>query len=92
MSKYVIVSASHRPNSESGRIARHMNDHYFEGKADLIDLYEVDLPMWNGEREASASVTAVQTMLDAADGIVVVAPEWHGMAPAGLKNLFLWCN
>jgi NAD(P)H-dependent FMN reductase len=27
--------------------------------------------------------------LKSCDGFVVIAPEWHGMAPAGLKNFFL---
>ncbi len=30
--------------------------------------------------------------LQAADGFVVVSPEWHGMVPAGLKNFFLYCS
>ncbi len=31
-------------------------------------------------------------MLQASDAFVVIAPEWHGQVPAGLKNFFLLCT
>ncbi|WP_369982681.1 NADPH-dependent FMN reductase [Thalassolituus sp.] len=92
MSQYVIVSASHRSGSESLRLSEELNQRYFGGTADVIDLFSADLPVWNGERAPTAAVTSVQETLEKADGLVFVVPEWHGMAPAGLKNLFLWCN
>jgi multimeric flavodoxin WrbA len=32
---------------------------------------------------------ALKSQLDACDGFIVIAPEWHGMVPAALKNFFL---
>ena len=32
---------------------------------------------------------ALKSELDACEGFVVIAPEWHGMVPAALKNFFL---
>lgn len=92
MSHFAIISSSHRPGAQSLRIANVLNEQHFSGQADLIDLYAADLPLWNGERAATPAVEDIQQRLAAADGLVFVVPEWHGMAPAGLKNLLLWCN
>ena len=92
MSHFAIISSSHRPGAQSLRIANVLNEQHFAGSADVIDLYAADLPLWNGERAATPAVEDIQQRLAAADGLVFVVPEWHGMAPAGLKNLFLWCN
>ncbi|CCU73064.1 NADPH-dependent FMN reductase [Thalassolituus oleivorans] len=91
MSKIAIVSASHRADSQSLRIAHHLNDEHLNGEASIVDLNEADLPLWDGSA-ATATVVAVQNTLQQADGFIFVIPEWHGMAPAGLKNLLLWCN
>ena len=92
MSKFAIISSSHRPESQSFRIAEHLNTAYFSGEADVIDLFSADLPIWNGVTEPTPALQDIQSKLAAADGFVFVVPEWHGMAPAGLKNLFLWCG
>lgn len=92
MNKFVIVSASHRAGSESRRISEELNARYFDGTAEIVDLYALDLPLWNGEHPITPDIQQMQDTLAAADGFVFVVPEWHGMAPAGVKNLFLWCN
>ena len=92
MSRYAIISASHRSGAQSLRLANELNSRDFDGDADVIDLFTADLPLWNGERDANDSVKSVQETIASADGLVFVVPEWHGMAPAGLKNLFLWCG
>ena len=92
MPQYAIISTSHRAGAESLRLSEELDSRFFDGNADIIDLFAADLPLWNGERQANDSVLDVQARISAADGLVFVVPEWHGMAPAGLKNLFLWCN
>ena len=92
MANYAIISASHRDGAQSLRLAQELNTRFFDGGADVIDLFKADLPLWNGEREANEQVKEVQNKITQADGLVFVVPEWHGMAPAGLKNLFLWCS
>lgn len=92
MSKFVIVSASHRGGSESRRLSDELNKRFFDSSAEIVDLYNLDLPVWNGEHPVTDEIKAMQDTLAAADGFVFVVPEWHGMAPAGIKNLFLWCN
>ncbi|MBI1274279.1 MAG: NADPH-dependent oxidoreductase [Alphaproteobacteria bacterium] len=94
-----IVSGSHRPNGQSGRIAR-----WLQGKLGaigatgaVIDLAGNPLPLWDESVGDAGSALAAQwapyaETLRASDGFVIVSPEWHGMAPAGLKNFFLYCK
>ncbi|PLX41599.1 MAG: NADPH-dependent oxidoreductase [Hyphomicrobiales bacterium] len=96
MANIFIVSGSHRENSQSGRMAR-----YIEGKleglgasGDILDLGRTPLPLWREDfwddpRPEWAVWEPIAKRLQEADGLVVIAPEWHGMAPAALKNFFL---
>ncbi|MDK2779028.1 MAG: NAD(P)H-dependent oxidoreductase [Pseudomonadota bacterium] len=91
-----ILSASHRDGSQSLRIAEHLRTHFLAGQASLIDLNRDRLPLWDGQpadesgEETAATVARLRATLNRADAFVLVVPEWHGMAPAGLKNFFLW--
>ena len=95
-----ILVASHRADSQSHRIGDHLKSRFLEGQASMIDLNEDRLPMWdgsdpseqpdaNGESPAEV-VERVKKTAEKASSFVFVVPEWHGMAPAGLKNFFLW--
>jgi len=46
--------------------------------------------VWNGSGFGDERVKSLRETLRAADGFVFLIPEWHGMAPAAIKNLFLW--
>jgi NAD(P)H-dependent FMN reductase len=99
--KLAIISGSQRPGSQSARIGRVVQQALtaeFEGIETFFhDLGECPLPPCEEEyplppdREP-ALWTRISGQLKTSDGIVVVAPEWGGMAPASLKNFFLWCN
>jgi len=85
-----IISASHRSGSQSLRISEALRDRFLLGNADVVDLYDENLPMWDGGEEGGVAVAGLRERIGAADALVMVVPEWHGMAPAGLKNLLLW--
>jgi len=85
-----IVSAAHRRDSQSARIASVLKDKFLDGQADIIDLFEDSLPLWDGETAANEAVAKAQQTAADADAFIFVIPEWHGMAPAGLKNFLLW--
>ena len=34
-------------------------------------------------------LSPISNKLASSDAFIVISPEWHGMAPAGLKNFFL---
>ena len=98
MSHIVLISGSHRQNSQSSKIAAYAASNIKRLNAaittDIIDLAGNPLPLWDGEAGKADSATGkvwqpLAARLQKADGLVVISPEWSGMVPAGLKNLFL---
>jgi len=96
--KIGIICGSHRPQSQSGKIGRHIEQELLkQGLCEqtwLFNLADSPLPLWdegvwNGEEQWKSILDPISEELKACDGFVIVCPEWHGMAPAGLKNFFL---
>jgi NAD(P)H-dependent FMN reductase len=95
----VIVSGSHRVDSQSRRVAefiREMLDIRFGVAAHVIDLVDAAIPLWDeGVRSGGAvwakAWTPVARQLEAAEGLVLVVPEWAGMVPPVVKNFLLLC-
>lgn len=63
----------------------------------LLDLGRDPLPLWTDdfksrEPEVWDDWRPVSATLARSDGFVFVVPEWGGMAPAAVKNLFLLCD
>jgi len=97
--RLAIISGSHRKNSESDRVANfiatELNKNAVE--TDIISLAGNPLPLWDegvwsGGAEWKRVWAPVAQRLRVASGFVVVSPEWAGMVPPGLKNLFLLCG
>lgn len=96
--KIGIICGSHRSDSQSGKIARYIERELIDkGLCDETWLYDLggnplplwDESIWEGDAEWQKILTPLSDELKSCDGFVVVSPEWHGMAPAGLKNFFL---
>lgn len=94
--KITIISGSHRSNSQSYKVAQHINSVLqSDGVATyILDLSNNPLPLWdegvwNGEQKWLDLMTAIKEELASSDAFVVITPEYHGQVPAGLKNLFL---
>lgn len=100
--KYAIICGSHRHQSQSSKIA-----HYIEreirtttdAQADvyLFSLEGNPLPlwdqgMWDGGEHWDRLWKPVAAELQTADAFVIVAPEWSGSIPSGLRNFFLLCS
>ena len=101
MMKLAIVCGSQRPQSQSAKVGRFIEQMLvtrFSGvDGYVLDLGEQHLPYCEvehppPEEQEHPAWLAISRRLRACDGIVVVSPEWGGMAPAALKNFFLWCN
>ncbi|MDJ0806362.1 MAG: NAD(P)H-dependent oxidoreductase [Gammaproteobacteria bacterium] len=99
--KISIISGSHRQHSQSVKVARFMQRTLQEqGLCDetwLFDLADNPLPLWDegvweGDPAWQERLAPIRSQLSESDGLVVVSPEWHGQAPAGLKNFFLLCG
>ncbi len=96
--KITIISGSHRQNSQSTKIAKAMQSALDAlpqcDESYLFDLADNPLPLWdegiwNGDAKWQALLGPISEQLASSDAFIVIAPEWHGMAPAGLKNFFL---
>ncbi len=96
--KIGIICGSHRESSQSEKVARWIERALLdEGHCDETWLYSLannPLPLWDegiweGDPDWKARLAPLSEELNSCDGFVVVSPEWHGMAPAGLKNFFL---
>ncbi len=97
----VLISGSHRKASQSARVANYMAERLLSIETgtskDIIELTGNPLPLWEESAWHADSALIKQwepyaKRLRAADGLVVIAPEWHGMVPSGLKNFLLYCS
>ncbi|AYC33131.1 NADPH-dependent oxidoreductase [Pseudomonas cavernae] len=96
MLNFAIVAGSSRINSQSTKIARYLRQRLIElqhtsaAQSSLIDLGAGPLPLWPAEHSGPWSQYAEQ--LQAADAVIIIAPEWHGMAGPAIKNFFLYAG
>ena len=94
--KITIVSGSHRQHSQSEKVGRFVQK-TLQGQdveADLFSLANNPLPLWDesiwgGDEAWKQRLEPISAGLASSDGFVIIAPEWHGQVPAGLKNFFL---
>ena len=94
--KIGVITGSHRKDSQSGKVGRFLSaqlDSRDSVTSWVLDLGKSPLPLWdedlrNGGPQWSA-IPDIKAELDSSDGFIVIAPEWHGMVPAALKNFFL---
>ena len=99
--KYAINSGSHRLQSQSGKVARFIAARLpaLDSSAStyVLDLGQTPLPLWDesiwkGDPKILEVWNPVSAELASSDAAVVIAPEWSGMVPAALKNLFLFAS
>ncbi|HMO01392.1 MAG TPA: NAD(P)H-dependent oxidoreductase [Oligoflexia bacterium] len=99
--KISIISGSHRANSQSLKVSNYISSRAqvagFES-SQVISLSNNPLPLWDEEMWSENPNkwhqlwSPIAEKLKNSDAFAIVAPEWAGMAPAGLKNLFLLCD
>ena len=92
MLKIAILSGSSRPDSQSAKVAAYLQQQLQQHgqQACVLDLAATPLPLWPvGPAE---HWPAMQAQLADADALVVIAPEWHGMACPAVKNFFLYAS
>ena len=94
-----IISASHRKNSQSNRIAlileKLLQEKFKNIKIFNFDLFKLNLPMWSEEEiEENRKIffNEFSSKLLKSDGFIFVIPEYGGMATPISKNFFLHCN
>ena len=101
MIHFAIVSGSHRPEAESLKVSKFIEAWIRKEKkgarVSLLSLSGNPFPIWDESGWTDQPPWAAQwkpysDALKSADAVIIVSPEWAGMAPAGLKNFFLLCS
>lgn len=96
--RIAVVSGSHRRGSQSLKVARYMARTWLAASAGrsapLFDLAERVLPLWDEgvwdeEPRWRAAWGPIASELSTCDGLVLVTPEWGGMATPAMKNFLL---
>lgn len=96
MLNIALIAGSSRQQSQSAKVGRYLRLRLIElgltteQHSSLIDLGERGLPLWPGEDKGPWA--DYQQQLANADALVVIAPEWHGMACPAVKNFFLYAT
>ena len=96
MLNIAVVAGSSRHPSQSAKVARYLQQrlielgHCSQEQSSLIDLGADPLPLWPAEGASAWPV--FQQQLKAADALIVVAPEWNGMACPAIKNFFIYAS
>ena len=96
-----IISASHRPNSQSKRISGFLRNNLLNIDSELntfvLDLADSALPLWSPEKKDGNGIwgetwNSISGNLNKSDGFILVVPEYGGMASPTAKNIFLLCG
>ena len=94
--KIGIISGSHRSSSQSEKVANYMSGCLVDAgvKTWVYLLANNPLPLWDqsiweGNNAWTTRLEPLQKELGECDGFIIIAPEWHGQVPPGLKNFFL---
>ncbi len=96
--KISIISGSHRQNSQSIKVGKHIEKTLLESKLSdetyLFSLAGNPIPLWDesiweGNEEWKRILDPISDELKSSDGFVIISPEYHGQVPAALKNFFL---
>ncbi|GBL36122.1 NAD(P)H-dependent FMN reductase LOT6 [Filimonas sp.] len=94
MPQISILSSSIRTGRNSHRVALYFKE-LIESKqwasVDILDLKEYDFPLFDErlkyQTNPSAATLSIAEKIKAADGIIIVTPEYNGGYPAALKNV-----
>jgi NAD(P)H-dependent FMN reductase len=96
--KIAVINGSSRKQAQSFKVAAFIEKMLLDkGLSDSVyrfDLTDNPLPLWDesiwsGDEGWKDLLNPISEELSSSDGFVVIAPEWHGMVPSGLKNFFL---
>lgn len=91
--RIMIVAGSHSAESQSARFAEYLRERLAvlgicgSAAVRVHDLGCEPLPLWQSGAGYPHADAVAQ-----AEGIVLVSPEWHGMATPALKNWFLYMD
>ncbi|MCP1496618.1 multimeric flavodoxin WrbA [Pseudomonas migulae] len=96
MSRHIVLlSGSNRSNSQSLKVAKYLRDRLEQlglcDTGELLNLASSRLPLWP-EEDIDGIWSVQQSILKKATALIVISPEWNGMACPALKNFFLYAG
>lgn len=89
-----IVAGSQVEGSQSARIAQVLSERLrtlglcAEGDCRIQDLGSNPLPFWN--KTAGSEVMPQADFIRRCDAVILISPDWHGMATPAIKNWFYY--
>ena len=89
MAKYLVVSTSGNPDSNSRRMGRLAFSHLQKAKVDCVwlDISELGLPLCDADKcYTQPSAQKVSKAVEAADGILIATPVYNYDVSAAAKN------
>ncbi len=96
--KFFVLSGSHRPASQSLKVANYvaaaLPQEVAGAEVFVYSLGGNPVPLWDEAHGGAPDAIwePVSRELQAADALVVISPEWSGMATPGVKNFLLNCS
>ena len=96
--KFFILSGSHRAEAQTLKVAKYaqavLTREHAGATAHLYSLSGNPLPLWDETTGGAPDELwdQISAELKAADALVVMTPEWSGMATPGVKNFLLNCT
>jgi chromate reductase, NAD(P)H dehydrogenase (quinone) len=94
MSKVITICGSLRKDSFNRKLAALLPSLAPAGMT-ITASPSIEMPLYNADIQAQgipAPVTALADAVRAADGVIVVTPEYNFTIPGGLKNAFDWIS
>ncbi|SDS46754.1 NAD(P)H-dependent FMN reductase [Halopseudomonas xinjiangensis] len=96
MLNIAIVAGSNRSNSQTAKVARFIRQTLLQRfdlpgeNVSVIDLGSYPLPLWPADDVGPWGMFEKQ--LIKADAIIILSPEYNGMASPAIKNFFLFAS
>lgn len=101
--KITVINGSqrHADHSQSLKVANYLLDELIKKQAwnetHLISMTDKPYPLWDeaiwdGDQEWIKLIKPISDELASSDAFIIIVPEYHGMAPAALKNFLLMHN
>lgn len=96
MLNFVLVAGSSRANSQTSKVAKFLHRRLIDlgyssaTQCSVIDLGKGPLPLWPSNE--SVLWTQYAEQLKNADALVIISPEWNGMACPAIKNFFIYAG
>lgn len=94
MPHFAIISASIREGRKSHRVALYLQQLISSGKygtCEILDLGELNFPLFDErlkyQKNPIEPAVNFAAKVSAADGVIIVTPEYNGGYPASLKNV-----